>query len=79
MQLYSWNVNGLRACLEKGFCDFLQQEAPDVLCLQETKMLPEQWEGQGTATGSTGIPPKRKGTPVRLFLPDESRCRCNTT
>ncbi|MCI5728160.1 MAG: exodeoxyribonuclease III [Clostridia bacterium] len=46
MQLYSWNVNGLRACLEKGFCDFLQQEAPDVLCLQETKMLPEQWEGQ---------------------------------
>jgi len=37
-KLLSWNVNGLRAVLKKGFLDFLQQEQPDVLCLQETKI-----------------------------------------
>ena len=41
-KLYSWNVNGLRACMNKGFLDFLAREDPDVLCLQETKMQPEQ-------------------------------------
>lgn len=41
-RLYSWNVNGLRACMNKGFMDFLNREQPDVLCLQETKMQPEQ-------------------------------------
>lgn len=34
----SWNVNGLRAVLKKGFEDFLAYEQPDVLCLQETKI-----------------------------------------
>ena len=38
MILLSWNVNGLRACLNKGFEDFLRARRPDVLCLQETKM-----------------------------------------
>ena len=42
MKLVSWNVNGLRACMGKGFADFLAAEDPDVLCLQETKMQPEQ-------------------------------------
>ncbi len=41
-RLYSWNVNGLRACMNKGFREFLEKEDPDVLCLQETKMQPEQ-------------------------------------
>ncbi|MCI8586263.1 MAG: exodeoxyribonuclease III [Lachnospiraceae bacterium] len=41
-KLCSWNVNGLRACMKKGFMDFLTREAPDVLCVQETKMQPEQ-------------------------------------
>ena len=41
-KLYSWNVNGLRACMEKGFREFLEREQPDVLCLQETKMQPHQ-------------------------------------
>ena len=41
-KLYSWNVNGLRACMNKGFMDFLNREDPDVLCLQETKMQPHQ-------------------------------------
>ncbi|MBP3312896.1 MAG: exodeoxyribonuclease III [Butyricicoccus sp.] len=38
MKLISWNVNGLRACMGKGFLDFVAAESPDMLCLQETKM-----------------------------------------
>ncbi len=34
----SWNVNGLRACLGKGFLEFMEKEQPDALCLQETKL-----------------------------------------
>lgn len=45
MKLISWNVNGLRACITKGFFDFLDEEKPDILALQETKMQPEQYEG----------------------------------
>ncbi len=42
MKLISWNVNGLRACVQKGFFEFLAQEQPDMMCLQETKLQPEQ-------------------------------------
>ena len=42
MKLVSWNVNGLRACMGKGFAEFLEKENPDVICLQETKMQREQ-------------------------------------
>ena len=42
MKLVSWNVNGLRACLGKGFLDFCAFADADVICLQETKMRPEQ-------------------------------------
>ena len=38
MKLISWNVNGLRACMGKGFLDFVAAENPDILCLQEPKM-----------------------------------------
>lgn len=42
MKLISWNVNGLRACITKGFYDFFQQEDADIFCLGETKMQPGQ-------------------------------------
>ncbi len=42
MKLVSWNVNGLRAAVGKGFFDFLEDENPDVICIQETKMQKEQ-------------------------------------
>lgn len=42
MKLISWNVNGLRAVYQKGFAQFLKEQNPDVLCLQETKMQKEQ-------------------------------------
>lgn len=42
MELLSWNVNGLRACMNKGFIDWVKYRQPDVLCLQETKAQPTQ-------------------------------------
>ena len=42
MKLISWNVNGLRACMGKGFMEVLEKESPDAICLQETKMQREQ-------------------------------------
>lgn len=42
MKWISWNVNGLRACIKKGFFEFVRSEEPDFLALQEIKMKPEQ-------------------------------------
>lgn len=42
MKLISWNVNGLRACIKKGFYDYFTAADADVFCLQETKMQPGQ-------------------------------------
>ncbi|MDC3330215.1 exodeoxyribonuclease III [Flavobacteriaceae bacterium] len=42
MKVLSYNVNGIRAALKKGFADWLQAADPDVLCIQETKALQEQ-------------------------------------
>ncbi|HEX9896168.1 MAG TPA: exodeoxyribonuclease III [Dehalococcoidales bacterium] len=41
VKLLCWNVNGIRAVMKRGFLDWLAREAPDVLCLQETKATPE--------------------------------------
>lgn len=53
MKLISWNVNGLRAVLKKGFLDFLNVEKPDVLCLQEIKCSADQVEPLWPAAYST--------------------------
>ena len=42
MRFVSWNVNGLRACLTKGFMESFHDMGADILCLQETKMQPDQ-------------------------------------
>ena len=42
MKLISWNVNGFRACLNKGFSEFFREADGDFVCLQETKMQPGQ-------------------------------------
>ena len=44
MKLISWNVNGLRACMQKGFMDFFWEADADVFCLQETKLQEGQIE-----------------------------------
>ena len=42
MKLISWNVNGLRAAMQKGFSDFFKQVDADIFCIQETKMQEDQ-------------------------------------
>lgn len=42
MKLISWNVNGLRACITKGFNDFFKEIDADMFCIQETKMQEDQ-------------------------------------
>ncbi|MFW5981842.1 MAG: exodeoxyribonuclease III [Halanaerobiaceae bacterium] len=42
MKIYSWNVNGIRAIKRKGFLDWMKEESPDIIGLQETKIQDEQ-------------------------------------
>ena len=44
MKFISWNVNGLRACMQKGFIEFANEQKADFICLQETKMQEHQAE-----------------------------------
>lgn len=44
MKLISWNVNGIRACVNKGFKEFFEKINADIFCIQETKCQPEQIE-----------------------------------
>lgn len=44
MRFISWNVNGIRACMEKGFMDFFKEADADIFCLQETKLQEGQIE-----------------------------------
>ena len=44
MKLISWNVNGIRACVNKGFNEFFEKADADIFCIQETKCQPEQIE-----------------------------------
>ena len=46
MKIITYNVNGLRAAVTKGFPEWLAQEQPDVLCLQETKLQPDQYPAE---------------------------------
>ena len=42
MKIYSWNVNGIRAILKKGFLEWIKTSKADIICLQETKASPDQ-------------------------------------
>ena len=44
MKLVSWNVNGIRACVQKGFLDFFNEIDADIFCIQESKMQSGQLE-----------------------------------
>ncbi|WP_434283818.1 exodeoxyribonuclease III [Clostridium botulinum] len=44
MRIYSWNVNGLRAVAKKNFIEWIGEESPDILCIQETKLQGNQLE-----------------------------------
>lgn len=59
MKCISWNVNGIRAVMKKGFPGFLSTHAPDILCLQEIKVhnddLPEEIRDIASVNGYTGL------------------------
>ncbi|MGP1577244.1 MAG: exodeoxyribonuclease III [Treponema sp.] len=52
--IISWNVNGIRAVEKKGFLEWLHNESPDILCLQETKARKEQLSAELTAPAWQG-------------------------
>ncbi len=61
MKLISWNVNGLRACIQKGFYDFMEHTGAQCICLQETKMHPSQADIQTPGYHQTWCSALRKG------------------
>lgn len=73
MKLISWNVNGLRAVLKKGFADAVDAMNPDILCLQETKARPEQvtheWPQDMEVFWNCARKPGYSGTLVATRLP----------
>jgi exodeoxyribonuclease-3 len=80
MKITTWNVNGIRAALGKGFSTWVQEERPDVLCLQEIKAKPEQLtESQRDFTGYSVIwnPAERPGySGVATFVRGEQVETC---
>jgi exodeoxyribonuclease III len=72
MKLISWNVNGLRACVGKGFKEYFAAADADVFCVQETKMQPEQadigFEGY-TQYWNSAIKKGYSGTAVFTRIP----------
>ena len=68
MKFVSWNVNGLRACVKKGFMDFFQTVDADVFCIQETKMQREQGDLRCRTVLSIGTLRKRRDIRVLLFF-----------
>lgn len=61
MKLISWNVNGIRACVNKGFIDFFNQIDADIFCIQETKCQPDQVELEFEGYRSFWNSAERKG------------------
>ena len=68
MHLVSWNVNGLRSALKKGFAGVITETAPDVVCLQEIKAMPEQVELSLDGYRAYWNPAERKGYSGTLIL-----------
>ena len=67
MKLITWNVNGLRACLGKGFLDFCKEQDADMICIQETKMQQGQAEIPLKDMNSFGTAPRKKDIPEPRF------------
>ena len=61
MRIISWNVAGFRACLNKGFDDFFKKIDCDIFCIQESKVLPEQFNYLPTGYEMYLNPAEKKG------------------
>ncbi len=80
MKIISWNINGIRSVLKKGFEEWLSETDPDILCLQETRALENQvpaeiWNAEGYHThwnpaekkGYSGVSTWTKEKPVEVI------------
>ena len=68
MKLISWNVNGLRACVQKGFLDYFHAADADFFCIQETKLQEGQISLDLPGYHRTGITLRKRAIPARQFL-----------
>lgn len=80
VRIMSWNVNGLRAAAKKGILEWIARESPDIVCIQETKMVPDQltdelrhpagydsyWHGAEVKKGYSGVGVYTKVAAVRV-------------
>lgn len=73
MKFISWNVNGLRACVQKGFTEYFEKEDADFFCLQETKLQEGQIDFAPEGYHCYWNYAVKKGIPVPLFLLKRSR------
>ena len=73
-KLISWNVNGLRACMQKGFQDFFTQADADVFCIQESKLQAGQIDLQLEGYHQYWNYAVKKATPAPPFLRNRSPC-----
>ena len=61
MKIISWNVAGFRACLKKGFDEFFKEVNADVFCIQESKVLEDQFDYQPEGYYQFLNPAEKKG------------------
>lgn len=73
MKLISWNVNGIRACVTKGFMDFFNEIDADIFCIQESKMQEGQLELEMPGYYQYWIMLKRRDIQEQRFLQRKSQ------
>lgn len=72
-KLISWNVNGLRACVGKGFMDFFNEADADVFCIQESKLQEGQIDLDLPGYHQYWNYAEKKDIPAQLCLQRKSR------
>lgn len=70
-KMISWNVNGLRACVGKGFLDYFKEMDADIFCIQESKLQEGQIELDLEGYHQYWIMPRKRAIPVRHYLSKE--------
>ena len=78
MKLISWNVNGLRACMQKGFAEFFTASDADIFCIQESKLQEGQIDFAPEGYYAYWNYAQKRATPAPPFLPERNLCRCIT-
>ena len=72
MKFISWNVNGLRACMQKGFEDSFKALDADISACRKLSYRQDSMTLNRKDIISTGIMPRKRDIPVLLFLPEKS-------